>query len=198
MFDENAKMKFSIMKTRFLLSHSLGLLMLTYFAALLLLPAKTVKPKTTFMKKILCLASLFCSVIAFGQVATNHVEADHINSSTWQLYLDNPEVKIELKREDCDIKSGLAQQYIFVRLTNKTQNTLTLNWEMDMFYNGNCLTCGVGEYEWSYTLEPAQSVEGECTLDADKRLRIFSKFIDPNYTNTSVLTGFKFSNLTLD
>jgi len=150
------------------------------------------------MKNILCLAGLFCSVFAFGQVATNHVETDDVTSSAWYLYLDNPDVKIELKRADCAINTGLDQQYIFVRLTNRTQSNITLNWEMDMFYNDDCLTCGVGEYEWNYTLEPSQVVEGECTLDADKRLRLFSKFIDPNYTNNSELTGFKFSNLTLD
>ena len=138
------------------------------------------------------------SVSTFAQVSTNHVATVDIVTANWITYIDNQQVKIEYKRADCDLNSGLDQQYFFLKISNKTQNEINLAWEMDLFYNDDCKTCGMGEYQWTYELDSMQIVEGECTMDADKRLRLFSKFIDANYTNTSVLTGFKFSNLLIN
>ena len=148
------------------------------------------------MKYVLCLAGLALSVFAYAQVPTDYVDASDINHSTWTTHVDNQNLKIELKRADCAINSGLDQQYIFVRLTNKTQNAMSLEWDMELYYNDDCKTCGVDEYHWNYQLAPSQTVEGECTLDADKRVRLFTKFL--NYPNNSELTGFKFNNLTID
>jgi hypothetical protein len=150
------------------------------------------------MKYILSLACLIFSLYAISQISTNHVSTVEINHFNWTTYVDNQDFSIEYKRTDCDVNSGYNQQYFFVRITNKTQNEINLNWEMDLFYNDNCRTCGIGEYQWQYKLDPLQSVEGECTVGAENELRLFSKFVDPNYTNTSELTGFQFSNLSLD
>jgi hypothetical protein len=150
------------------------------------------------MKYILSLTCLILNLSAFSQISTNHVSISEINHFNWTTYSDNQDFTIEYKRTDCDLNSGLDQQYFFVRITNKTQNEINLNWEMDLFYNSACKTCGVDEYKWHYNLAPLESVEGECTIGAENKLRLFSKFIDSNYTNTSELTGFQFSNLSLD
>ena len=150
------------------------------------------------MKYILCLAYLVLSLSTFAQISTNYVPVADISTFDWVTYLDNQECRIEYKRTDCNENSGLDQQYIFLRFTNKTQNQLNLNWEMDLFYNGGCKTCSVDEYQWQYILEPSESVEGECAIGAENKLRLFSKFIDANYSNNSELTGFKFSNLYID
>ncbi|PHR23107.1 MAG: hypothetical protein COA38_17455 [Fluviicola sp.] len=153
---------------------------------------------STIMKYLLCLTYLVFSVSVFAQTSTNHVEIVDNNDFNWITYVDNQEFTIEYKRTDCHLNSGIDQQYFFLRFTNKTQNEITLNWEMDLFYNNDCKTCGIGEYQWHYKLAPLESVEGECTFGAPNELRLFSKFIDANYTNNSKLTGFKFSNLYLD
>lgn len=150
------------------------------------------------MKYITCLVCMVLGTFSFAQIPTDFVATSDITTFNWVTYVDNQDVKIEYKRTDCDLNSGLDQQYIFVRIRNKTQNEINLNWEMDLFYNDNCKTCGINEYQWQYKLAPLQSVEGECTIGAENELRLFSKFIDANYTNTSVLTGFQFSNLLLD
>lgn len=150
------------------------------------------------MKYILSIACLVLSLSAFAQISTNYVATSDITSTNWITYVDNQEVQVEYKRTDCDLNSGLDQQHFFIRITNKTQAELVVNWEMDMFYNGDCKTCGIGEYQWQIELGANASVEGECANGSEVKLRMFSKFIDANYTNTSELTGFKFTNLTLN
>ncbi len=150
------------------------------------------------MKYILSLACLVFALTALSQVTTHFVSTDDINSTNWVSYVDNQQFSIEFKRTDCDLNSGLDQQYFFVRITNKTQIEINLSWEMDLFYNSTCNTCGDGEYQWQYTLAPHESVEGDCAIGAEKKLRLFSKFIDANYIGNSELTGFQFSNLTIE
>ena len=140
---------------------------------------------------------VFC-LSASAQISTNHVSTSDINSFDWITYVDNQEVKIEYKRTDCDLNSGLDKQYFLLRVSNKTQNEISVNWEMDLFYNDDCKTCGIGEYEWQIDLGAHQSVEGECTNGSENKLRMFSKFIDANYSNPAELTGFKFGNLTVN
>lgn len=147
------------------------------------------------MKYILSLACLVLSLYTSAQIPTTLVATNDINSTNWVTYVDNQEVTVEYKRTDCDLNSGLDKQYFLLRISNKTQNEISVNWEMDLFYNDDCKTCGIGEYEWQIDLAPHQSVEGECANGSENKLRMFSKFIDANYTNSSELTGFKFSNL---
>ena len=68
---------------------------------------------------------------------------------------------------------------------------------MEMFYNDDCKTCGVGEYLWQIDLAPNASVTGDCQIGSEHKLRLFSKFIDSNYSGTEELTGFHFRNLIL-
>ena len=151
------------------------------------------------MKYILCLACLAINLSAFTQISTDYIPTVDITNNNWITYVDHQEFKIEYKRTDCDQNfSGFDQQYFFVKISNKTQSEININWDMELFYNDVCRTCGVDEYQWHYKLNPLESVEGECTIGAENELRLFSKFIDVNYTNTSELTGFKFSNLFLD
>lgn len=138
------------------------------------------------------------SLCAFSQISTDHVATAEINHFNWTTYVSNQDFTIEYKRTDCDLDSGLDKQYFFIRITNKTESEINLRWEMDMFYNGDCKTCGIDEYKRHYSLNANESVVGECAIGADNRLRLFSKFIDAHYTNTSELTGFQFSNLILD
>ena len=150
------------------------------------------------MKYILCLTSLVLCFVAYSQIPTDYVAASSINNTGWVTYAENQDVKIEVKRTDCMLNSGYDKQYFILRITNKTHNDVSVNWEMDLFYNGDCKTCGIGEYQWQIDLGPQGTIEGECANGSENKLRMFSKFIDANYTNTSVLTGFQFTNLTVN
>lgn len=138
------------------------------------------------------------SPLTYAQTPTAFVATAEISSFNWETYVDNPDYSIEYKRTDCRVNSGLDKQYFLIKITNKTQSEISLSWDMELFYNGDCKTCGIDEYDWGYTIAPLASVEGECAVGADNKLRLFSKFIDANYSSDAELTGFQFSNLQLD
>lgn len=150
------------------------------------------------MNYLIYLACMVLSPLTFAQVPTEFVTTTEISGFTWQTYFDNPNFSIEYKRTDCDVNSGLDKQYFILKITNKTQNEISLNWEMELFYNDDCKTCGIDEYKWDYTLGPLASVEGDCAVGAENKLRLFSKFIDANYSSDDELTGFQFRNLHYD
>lgn len=178
--------------------HSLGLFLLLLLRCYSLYSSLTGRTKDYIMKYILCLTSLALCFFSYSQIPTNFVESADINNSNWIVYTENQEVKIEFKRADCHLNSGYDKQYFLVRITNKTQNDVSVNWEMDLFYNNDCKTCGISEYQWQIDLDPQGVAVGDCANGSENKLRMFSKFIDANYTNTSVLTGFQFSNLTIN
>lgn len=147
------------------------------------------------MNHLIYLVCLVLSPFTFAQIPADFVATSEINNFNWTTYVDNPTFTIEYKRTDCAVNSGLDKQYFLIKITNKTQSDISLNWEMELFYNGDCKTCGIDEYKWDYTVGPLTSVEGECAVGAENKLRLFSKFIDANYSSDAELTGFQFSNL---
>jgi len=154
--------------------------------------------KTTIMKNILCLTSLLLCFFATSQVSTDFVATSDLNTFEWTTYAEDEEVKVEIKRSDCYVNSGLDKQYFLIRITNKTASEATVSWEMELFYNDDCKTCGVGEYLWQIDLEPNGTAVGDCEVGSLNKLRMFSKFIDANYSSDDELTGFQFRNLTLE
>ena len=149
------------------------------------------------MKYFLCLTSLVLCFFATSQVSTDFVATSNLNSFDWTTYAENSEVKVEVKRTDCYVNSGLNSQYFLIRLTNKTNSDVSVSWNMEMFYNNDCKTCGVGEYLWQIDLGPNGTASGDCQIGSEHKLRMFSKFIDANYSSNDELTGFQFKNLTI-
>jgi hypothetical protein len=133
------------------------------------------------------------------QFTTNVASANEkgiINPTTWQLYFSDGGVEVNYKFQDCDYNSGLDEQNVLLKFTNTTSNTLELKWNIELYYDGVCKTCGnTTEYSRELTIEPGQSLEGVCARETDMRLKIFSKFIDPNYTRGARLSGFQLNSL---
>ena len=121
-------------------------------AAIRITPQPTIKTKDYIMKNILCLTSLLLSFFATSQVSTGFVATSDLTTFDWVTYIENEEVILEIKRSDCYVNSGLDKQYFLIRVTNKTQNAVNVNWVMELFYNGDCKTCGIDEYVWEVDL----------------------------------------------
>ena len=134
---------------------------------------------------------------ATSQVSTDFVATANISSFDWTTYAENSEVKVEVKRTDCYVNSGLDKQYFLIRFTNKTHNDVSISWNMELFYNNDCKTCGIGEYLWQIDIAPNGTAVGDCQVGSLNKLRMFSKFIDANYSSNDELTGFQFKNLTV-
>jgi len=121
------------------------------------------------------------------------------HSNEWQIYLSNLDYKIEYKFVDCDPSIGYDQEMVIFRFTNRTKETLVFNWHILSDYDKVCKTCDYPEeYGYGVKLEPYEEREGSCSIYEDYSLKIYSKFIDENYTKGEQLTGFKLGNLTLN
>lgn len=150
------------------------------------------------MKYVLGFASLLICFFVTSQITTDYVPTSSLNTFAWTTYAENEEVKVEIKRSDCYVNSGLDKQYFLIRITNKTQLSISVNWEMELFYNDDCKTCGIGEYLWQIDLAPNGTAVGDCQVGSENKLRMFSKFIDTNYSSDDELTGFHFNKLSID
>lgn len=153
------------------------------------------------MKALLLLACfiVLCDVV-HGQesVTTTAVPVSkNIDASSWQIYVETADFRIEYIKVDCDPSSGMDFQSILLRFTNLTSNQLELDWHLDLDFDGTCRTCGIGEYDRSVTLSPNEIQEGDCDTKTNRTLDLFVKFIDAAYSKGAELTSFKLNDLTV-
>lgn len=152
---------------------------------------------------------LFLSLVlgSFGvsaQQPKNIYQTDNIDTktnhpNTWQSYLENETIRIEYKFADCDPSKGLDNESVLLRITNLSQNKVEISWLHELSYDGVCRTCEYEEeYTYSFALGAGEILEGECEYTSDKRLRIFSKFIDAAYSKGEHLSSFRLGDLTLN
>lgn len=114
----------------------------------------------------------------------------------WKVFKSEENVMIEYRFVDCEATIGYDKEIIQLRVSNTSSQKIHLEWHMYLFYNGVCKTCDYPqEYKYVLTLEPNQTLSGDCAMGSDHRLTIFSKFNDPKYTGGSQLTNFDFHNL---
>ena len=85
-----------------------------------------------------------------------------------------------------------------LRVTNKTLTPQTISWHAHLYYDGVCKTCNYPEeYYHELHMKPKQEIAGECDIYSENSLKIFSKFIDKNYTAGEKLTGFELAKLNM-
>ena len=132
--------------------------------------------------------------------STDLIEADRNeqNPIDWLTYYDNEEFVIEYKFVECDPSIGYDNESILLKFNNKTSQTITISWNKNLYYDGVCKTCDYpDEYHYELQLQPMVEVEGNCDIYSDSKLKIFSKFVDQNYTKGLKLTAFELSKLNL-
>lgn len=129
------------------------------------------------------------------QYAMINAKADH--PTDWTIYTSNSEYEIYYKFETCDPSIGYNNESVLLRLINKSPQKQVFNWFQVLHYDNECLTCDYpGEYTYEISVPSASSVEGDCTVYSDYRLKIFSKFDDPNYSKGGkVLTSFQLKDI---
>ena len=133
-------------------------------------------------------------------VNSEKVEVDRggQNPTDWVIYLDNEEFVIQYKFIQCDPRIGYDNESVLLKFKNKTSQTLNIAWNIDLYYDGVCKTCDFpDEYHNALQLNPMEEKEGNCDIYSDSKLKMFSKFVDQNYTKGLKLTSFKLSKLNL-
>lgn len=110
----------------------------------------------------------------------------------WASLSSPSEVQIDYKFDKCDPEIGYDVEKVLLQFTNTTDNTIQLKWHLILFYNDVCKTCDYPqEYTFEITLTPNETVSGNCSLNADHKLTIFSKFLDDRYKVKNELTSFE-------
>ncbi|OFZ65537.1 MAG: hypothetical protein A3D92_25185 [Bacteroidetes bacterium RIFCSPHIGHO2_02_FULL_44_7] len=143
---------------------------------------------------------IFLSLNGFAQQAYSS-ESFNIKSGAptdWVSYLDYPDFKIEFKFSACDPPSGLDNESVLFRFTNKTNESMSLHWHLLLSYDEVCRTCAYPEeYGYELSLDPNQVLEGDCASEGNYRLKVFSKFIDAFHAKGAQLTDFKLADFTV-
>ena len=83
----------------------------------------------------------------------------------WTLYEDHDQLaslRIEYRFTDCTEQGGYSIRYVQLRVTNQTGETLDVDWDRELYFNEECVGCGSSENESHFTLEPQETIEGEC------------------------------------
>ena len=152
------------------------------------------------MNKLLtALAIIFCSYgFSQEQYSTDSILVSQNNPTDWELYVYNEDFKIEYKFVDCDPSMGYDQEMVLLKVTNRTREILSFDWHAILYYSDKCKTCDFeDEYTFSVNVPPLQAMEGSCDIYTGYELKIFSAFIDANYTKGEKLISFELRNLTV-
>lgn len=114
-------------------------------------------------------------------------------SQEWQSYVENESIRIEIKQERCTSpENGTDNTYVLLKITNKLDQKITVNFHKFLWYNEVCASCvATAENLTSVVLNPNESQAGSC--EADKTLKIFQA-MHSGFSNR-VLTDFELNDL---
>jgi len=116
----------------------------------------------------------------------------------WTTLMVQNQLSIDYIATECDPGIGYKKENIHLRFTNLSTETIQITWHAILEYSGECKTCDYPEeYSYELVLKPNEVLEGDCRINYDNRLVIFSKYLDEKYTGKSQLTDFELRSLTI-
>ena len=125
------------------------------------------------------------------------------NESKWNLIYQSDEVTIESKNHNCDFSDAYDQEFIFLRITNLTDSSLSLSYYLELWYDYECINCEnkKPEYEKSFNLSARETIISDC-INKPNESKIFVKFSLPLSKMPGVkkivkLTNFELKNISL-
>jgi hypothetical protein len=137
------------------------------------------------MKNILSLA-FFLTISSLGLSQTND----------WQLYSSVDGVDIFTKLTDCDAKNIPSQKAYLLKVVNKTEKEVLVEWDKAIWYNDDLLTTSSdGENHYSVLVKENSNNEGTCDQPHGPYY-IFKDFI--LYQSETKLTKFELQNIKVD
>lgn len=155
--------------------------------------------KIFHMKHILRGLISFFVLISFVTGNTSFAQdVEFKRSGNWEFLYEVEGVNFYYQVAQCnDTANGYFREQVLLKLENTNDFEVAADWDVQMYYNGNCFNCGEklnSEHHRSVFVASNSSVEGRCFTFGDKTLTIFSRFLnfkDP----TSTLTKFELINL---
>ena len=99
----------------------------------------------------------------------------------WKTIHVGDGIAIRSKTADCLLDNAFKQRWFLLEFKNTSGSKIKVTWDLELLdENGKCVTCnhGNGEYQYSITLEPNQTLAGECSTKCSPELRVVSKILD--------------------
>ncbi len=118
------------------------------------------------------------------------------NSTEWSEYASDASYSIEQKDVRCsNLGDGtVAADYIFLKLTNKTNKEIKLSFQIESYFDEKCRTCN-SEFYYTFTIPANQSIEPNCKWD-NGHLAVIKDYVSGVEDNTR-FTKFMLTNITV-
>ena len=141
----------------------------------------------------------FTLILSIIMSINTHAESPN----NWTTYYSHNDVKIEYQYTNCEYSDRFNQEFVILKMTNLTNNNLSISWDNESWYDKKCINCSENKTDEASNkvLIPAnQVVSGDCYIQDN--LRIFSKFSDriedmPGIKKIVELTKFKLKNINI-
>lgn len=146
------------------------------------------------MKRIALLSGLIFS----GLFIAPELVGQAVDGS-WQLLHEQNGVRMETMQVECDMNPSFDQEVILLRIINRGDKAVLVDWDVLLWYGGVCKTCDDprGEYHRTIKLGAGELREADCSEFVDQTYRLFVRFTDPAYRNLKnqqVLTKYEIAN----
>ena len=126
------------------------------------------------------------------------------SETKWQILHENDEVIIETKNYNCDFSDAYDQEFIFLKITNLTEYSLTLKYSLKLWYDNECINCDSNrpEYEKLFKLNPNETITSNSyeRLNQSKIVVKFSMPLEkmPGVNKIVKLTNFEINNIRVE
>ena len=122
------------------------------------------------------------SLVVFFGISLPSISFSQEKVYEWTEFKSEKGVFVYYKYANCDPSIGYDTESILLRIQNSTPKQILIDWNMEIYFNEKCTTCNNGdESNYRFVLNPNQSIEGNCKIGGDGRLKVFTKFTDPQY-----------------
>ncbi len=106
----------------------------------------------------------------------------------------NEQLSVTYTYSNChDNQNGIRQEKVLLSFQNKTNQTITVSFDRNLWYNDVALNTSGNEKRFTVELKPNQQIAGECATK-DKAFVIFSKQLD---IKGRQLTKFALDNISI-
>jgi hypothetical protein len=111
-----------------------------------------------------------------------------------QKNIESNGIKISTKQINCTIPAqGYESDLIQLTIENETNSVKTVTYSFELYYDGECATCGHEEYTYTQILQPKEILVGECLDRTHFGLTIFHHM--PAHLTKTTLTDFNIKNV---
>ncbi len=148
------------------------------------------------MKRILRIFSI--SAMLFSAVYSQA-----ISPTEWTTYYESDEITITFTYLNCEYQEQFNQEYLILRIQNKSTTDITIYWQEQLWYDNKCMNCehNSTEFRKEILVKAGTTIIGDCTTY--NNLRIFSKFTEkledmPGVDKINTLTQFELKNINIE